>query len=95
MIDTRTIILGSVWNFIRELMHRIKATAPQNRGNQSKLWKIRSMSFCNHLYCARVGCYSKNLFSLFFWTGICLSWWWLIQSGDRLCFHAPHTHPRV
>jgi len=37
MIDTRTIILGSVWNFIRELMHRIKATAPQNRGNQSKL----------------------------------------------------------
>jgi hypothetical protein len=36
MIDTRTIILGSVWNFIRELMHRIKATAPQMRINHNE-----------------------------------------------------------
>ena len=36
MIDTRTIILGSVWNFIRELMHRIKAIAPQMRINHNE-----------------------------------------------------------
>jgi len=36
MIDARTVIPGSAWNFARELVYCVKATAPQMRINHKK-----------------------------------------------------------
>jgi hypothetical protein len=65
MIDACTVISGSVRNIARELVHRIKATAPQMRINHNEPEKQIAPLF-NYSYCARASQYHKNLFFFYF-----------------------------